>query len=72
MEFKYVLNSNNNLHMLYFFQPLNMEHVTQLASSSLITGYYEQQDSIFWNNLAKDSTAYLLDNIPFPKEDRFI
>jgi hypothetical protein len=49
-----------------------MEHITQLASNSLITSYYEQQDSIFWNNLAKDSTAYLLDNIPFPKESRFI
>jgi hypothetical protein len=45
-----------------------MEHVNQLASSSLITGYYDQQDAIFWNNLAKDSTAYLYDNTPFPKE----
>jgi hypothetical protein len=23
----------------------------------------------FWNNLAKDSTAYFTNNVPFPKED---
>jgi hypothetical protein len=49
-----------------------MKYIIQLANNSLITRYYEQQDTIFWNNLAKNSTAYLSNNIPFPKEGKNI
>ena len=51
-----------------FLQLLNSEHMMQLATSLLIANYYEQEDSTFWNNLAKDSTNYLTNSTPFSDE----